>query len=76
VTEVAAIAETSGAGAGLRISGGQRTNKLEGTTDWTNLEHEFAVPANQEVSLVAELRATKGKAWFDVNSFQIAKVKK
>lgn len=76
VTEVAAIADTSGAGAGLRISGGQRTNKLEGTTDWTNLEHDFAVPGNQEVVLIAELKATKGKAWFDVNSLQIAKVKK
>jgi hypothetical protein len=76
VTEVAAIADTSGAGAGLRISGGQRTNKLEGTTDWTNLEHEFVVPGNQEVTLVAELKATKGKVWFDVNSLQLVKVKK
>lgn len=77
VTEVAALAEPSGTGAGLRLSGGQRTNKLEGTTDWTNIEHEFTVSAaTQEVELVAELRATKGKAWFDVNSLQIAKVKK
>lgn len=77
VTDVVAIAEPSGMGAGLRISGGQRTNKLEGTTDWTNLEHEFVVTsATQEVALVAELRATKGKVWFDLNSLQIAKVKK
>jgi spore coat protein H len=77
VTEVASIAEASGAGAGIRLSGGQRTNKLEGTTDWTNLEHEFVVSAaTQEVGLVVELRATKGKVWFDLNSLQIAKVKK
>jgi spore coat protein H len=77
VAEVAAIAEPSGTGAGLRISGGQRTNKLEGTTDWVNLEHEFVVSAaTQEVVLVAELRATKGKVWFDMASLQIAKVKK
>lgn len=77
VTEVAAIAEPSGAGAGVRISGGQRTNKLEGTTDWTNIEQEFVISnATQEVELVAELRATKGKVWFDVNSLQIAKVNK
>jgi hypothetical protein len=77
VTDVVSIAEPSGVGAGLRISGGQRTNKLEGTTDWANLEHEFVVTsATQEVALVAELRATKGKVWFDVNSLQIAKVKK
>ncbi len=77
VTEVVAVTESSGTGAGLRLSGGQRTNKLEGTTDWTNLEHEFAVTAaTQEVTLVAEMRATKGKVWFDLNSLQIAKVKK
>jgi len=77
VTEVAAVAESSGTGAGLRISGGQRTNKLEGTTDWTNLEHEFVVSnATQELELVAELRATKGKVWFDAGSIQIAKVNK
>lgn len=77
VTGVAAVAESSGTGAGLRLSGGQRTNKLEGTTDWTNLEHEFTVSnASQEVELVAELRATKGKVWFDAGSLQIAKVAK
>ena len=77
VTEVAAITETSGTGAGLRLSGGQRTNKLEGTTGWTDLEHEFIVTApTQEVGLVAEMRATKGKVWFDVNSLQIVRVKK
>lgn len=77
VTEVAAITEPSGSGAGVRISGGQRTNKLEGTTDWTNIEHEFVISnPTQEVELVAELRATKGKVWFDVNSIQIAKVNK
>ncbi|WP_254510076.1 CotH kinase family protein [Anatilimnocola floriformis] len=77
VTEVAAVTESSGTGAGLRLSGGQRTNKLEGTTGWTDLEHEFVVTQpTQEVALVAEMRATKGKVWFDVNSMQIVKVKK
>ncbi|QDU30990.1 CotH protein [Anatilimnocola aggregata] len=77
VAEVAAVAESPGTGAGLRISGGQRTNKLEGTTDWTNLEHEIVVSnPTQELELVAELRATKGKVWFDAGSLQIAKVNK
>jgi hypothetical protein len=77
VTDVAAVAESSGTGAGVRISGGQRANKLEGTTDWTQIEHEFAVNGNmQDVELVAELRATKGKVWFDLGSLQIAKVAK
>src|SRR6185503_9924978 len=32
-----------GSGAGLRISGGKRSNKLAGDKDWTALEYEFEV---------------------------------
>jgi spore coat protein H len=77
VTEVTAIVEDLGAGAGVRVSGGRRTHKLEGTTDWTNIEYEFKITnSTQEVELIAELRATKGKVWFDANSLQLVKVKK
>ena len=72
--DVIAVTEAAGTGAGIRISGGQRMNKLEGTTDWTKLEHEFVVRnATQEVELVAELRATEGTVWFDVGSLQMTK---
>ena len=74
VLDVIAVTEAAGTGAGIRISGGQRMNKLEGTTKWTKLEHEFVVRnATQEVELVAELRATEGTVWFDVGSLQMTK---
>jgi spore coat protein H len=64
-----------GAGAGLRISGGKRANKLEGNAPWTKLEHFFDVPeGGAEVELVCELRATKGKVWFDRDSLRLQKL--
>jgi spore coat protein H len=61
-----------GSGAGLRISGGRRANKLEGDNDWTKLEHEFEVPAGgMEVEFVCELRSSRGKVWFDRDSLKI-----
>jgi hypothetical protein len=75
--DVVSIAEPSGSGAGVRLSGGQRTNKVEGNTGWTPVEHAFtASGAWQEIELVCELRATKGQAWFDKNSLQVVKVVK
>ncbi len=62
-------------GAGLRISGGQRTNKLVGSAGWTTLEYPIEVNDSAEVVLVAELRASKGEVWFDAESMKIAKVK-
>ncbi|HTD85439.1 MAG TPA: CotH kinase family protein [Candidatus Binatia bacterium] len=65
-----------GSGAGLRISGGKRTNKLVGDKDWTALEYDFEVPgAEMEVELVCELRATKGQVWFDASSLRLARAK-
>lgn len=69
---VAAVATESGKGAGLRISGGQRTNAVEGDTGWKPLAHEFETPGG-EVRLVAELRATKGEVWFE--SLQLVRLK-
>jgi hypothetical protein len=65
----------SGTGAGVRISGGQRTNKLQGNKDWTVLQHDFEVPAEgSEVEFVCELRANKGKVWFDRESLKLKKL--
>ncbi|MFN3651151.1 MAG: CotH kinase family protein [Armatimonadota bacterium] len=72
---VKALQEGSGTGAGLRISGGSRTNKLDGTADWTLLSHEIQIQApQQEVELVAELRATAGQVLFDLASLRLVKV--
>lgn len=64
-----------GTGAGLRISGGKRTNKLDGDAPWTKLEHFFDVPdGGAEIELVCELRATKGKVWFDRDSLKLKRL--
>ena len=55
-----------GKGAGLRISGGERENSLEGDSDWQTVGYDFeVVDALREVELVAELRATKGRLWIE-----------
>jgi len=66
----------SGEGAGLRISGGTRAgqNAAAGDTPWKPVAFEFDAPGG-DVVLVAELRASKGEAWFDKESLQIVRVK-
>lgn len=66
------ISET-GAGAGVRLSGGKRTAKLIGDTDWTPIDCSFDLPAAGEVDVVCELRAEKGEAWFDRTSLRLTK---
>jgi spore coat protein H len=72
---VAAIKDEKGEGAGLRISGSQqRSNHASGDTSWTELGYEFSLPAEDEVVLIAELRASKGEAWFDRESLKLVRV--
>ena len=65
-----------GNGAGIRVSGGKRTQQLLGDTDWTLIEHEFEVEAGGEVKeLVCELRAREGEVWFDATSLKLIRRK-
>lgn len=74
-TDLKPLQEGSGAGAGVRLSGGSRSNKLEGSTGWTPLAHEFEVSeATREVELVAELRATGGQVLFDASSLRLVRL--
>jgi hypothetical protein len=75
--------EGAAGGACLRISGKQPGAKLVGNRGWTRIEFEFAVEgleeiegegATGEVELVAELRASKGTAWFDEGSIEVRKL--
>lgn len=60
------------AGAGLRISRGKFSRKLSGDMDWTVVPFDFEVQQDRmDVELVCELRATQGKAWFDVASLRL-----
>lgn len=69
---IAAIPNDLGEGAGLRISGGKRDNKLVGSAGWTHLKYDINVEgAPREVELVCELRAVKGEVWFDADSLRL-----
>ncbi len=76
-SEVVAAAPISGrtekgSGAGLRVSGGKRTNELAGDAPWTRLTHEFRVERGvSEVEIICELRAEKGEAWFKAESLRL-----
>jgi hypothetical protein len=64
---VTAISDEKGSGAGLRISGANRDNHLEGDSDWQTLSYDFEIEEPQgDVELVAELRASKGKLWLQL----------
>ena len=64
-----------GIGAGLRISGGQRTNQLAGDSGWTTMEHLIELSDLSDIVLVAELRANKGEVWFDADSMKLVRLK-
>ncbi len=66
----------TGIGAGLRISGDKRQNKLVGDTAWTHLQYGINIEgAPREVELVCELRANKGEVFFDADSLLLTKRK-
>jgi hypothetical protein len=69
------VESSSGNGAGIRISGGNRNgqNAAGGDTAWQRVQFEFDAPGG-EVTLVAELRASKGEAWFAKETFQLVRV--
>lgn len=63
-----------GEGAGLRISGSQRPNRISGDSDWKSVAFNFPVHGGiMEVELVCELTASRGEAWFDINSLKLIK---
>jgi spore coat protein H len=68
---VSALRDQKGEGAGLRISGAPRPNRLSGDSDWKLVSYNFPVPGSQEVELVCELTAVKGEAWFDLSSLKL-----
>jgi hypothetical protein len=59
------LIEDSGTGAGVRISGGKRDNKVVGDAAQQAVTHDFRVDEpTRIVELVAELRARAGSARF------------
>jgi len=70
---VAGYESSQGQGAGLRISGSRRPDRLTGDTDWKTVTYDFGIPGMQEVELVCELAASRGEAWFDIASLKLIK---
>lgn len=63
-----------GSGAGLRISGEARAERLQRAGEWTMLRHEFEVAEPRRVEVVAELRATAGSVRFNAESIVIVRL--
>jgi hypothetical protein len=64
-------------GAGLRVQGLTQPPpyNLTGDNPWRKAQAEFAVPApQQEMELICELRASRGDAWFDLDSLRLVQV--
>ena len=65
-------------GAGLRIAGQTSPQPHHLTSDpmWRPLQVEFEVPApGQEKELICELRASRGEAWFALDSLRVIRLK-
>lgn len=79
VTGVTPIEDTSGRGFGIRLSGVTMIDPakyLSGTTNWTPLSLEIDVQEPERaIEIVAELRATAGKAWLDASTLKLVKIK-
>ncbi len=60
-------------GAGVRISGVERDNKLVGTTAWKLTEFNLEVEDRRFVELVLELRATAGQVEFETSSLRLVR---
>ena len=70
-------ADHSGTGAGIRISGSQRTNKLEGDSAWKLLIFEIKIEEpSREGELIAELLAKAGTVYFREDSLKLVIVRK
>ncbi len=63
-------------GASLRVAGtNERSKNLLNTTAWESLAAEFAVTApDTEISLVCELRASTGRAYFEKRSLALVRL--
>jgi hypothetical protein len=61
------------AGAGLRISGGEFTDRLTEDTDWTAVQYTFVIHAITPITLVCEAKGETGEASFDIGSLKLVR---
>jgi len=75
-SKISAVQGERGEGAGLRISGSERHNKMVGDMPWTRLQFDFTVnEPSREVQLVCESIASRGEVVFDKTSLKLIKLK-
>jgi hypothetical protein len=70
-------AKIQSGGAGLRISGATRNQRIGGDTTWRPLRHAFIVKEGEgDVEFVCELRTYQGggEVWFDAGSLQLRRM--
>ena len=76
ISSVAAMGFGKNHGATLRVSGAPapRPAGLLGTQSWKPMQVAFETTApEQEVELICDLRASKGTAWFDLESLRLVR---
>jgi hypothetical protein len=71
---IEATTDETGTGAGVRISGGQRSAAADRQGEWTPLWYEFVLETAATVELVAELRATAGSVSFNADSLALLRL--
>jgi spore coat protein H len=71
--DVAPLSFGKNHGAALRVAhaGATGVSRWIGTQTWKDGAVSFELTREQEIELVCELRASRGQAWFDVNSLRL-----
>jgi len=60
-------------GTTLRISGGERSFGMSGTSGWRKLSYEFEIPEALDVEFVCDFYGNSGDVWYDLDSFRVRK---
>jgi len=58
-------------GVTLRLSGDRTPKMLTGASDWTTFTYDFPVTGLTDIELLCELRASRGRVWFDAGSLKL-----
>jgi hypothetical protein len=58
-------------GVTLRISGDRAPKMLTGAADWTTFTYDFPVIGLADIELLCELRASRGRVWFEIDSLKL-----
>ena len=72
--DVVGLEDDAGSAVGIRVWGGSRTERADGTGE-KDLSFGFTVEdAQREVTLAMEMRASKGQVWFDGGTVRLVRI--